>query len=169
MYDTQAHAINSGRVELVISQLNAYQNVFFTLFLGLFLIYLMSLVEKNIKSVFFGNIVDAALTILFCTAAFFLNPDYGIAGILMIVAFYLFRTSKAVLSICLFIISGTILSDLKYYQETGNILAVIPMFATFAIIPIAFYNGKKGKNIKYFFYIFYPAHLLFLFLIYQFI
>lgn len=169
LYNVPSHTINSNQLEQVLERLNANQNVFFTLFLGLLLIYLMSLVEKNLKSVLLGNLVDAALTILICAVAFFMKTDYDIAGILMIVAFYLFRGSKALLSICLFIICGTILSQLDYYKETGNVLAIIPMLATFAIIPIAFYNGKKGKDIKYFFYIFYPAHLLLLFLITQFI
>ena len=34
-------------------------------------------------------------------------------------------------------------------------------YALFSLIPIAFYNGKKGKlNLKYFFYLFYPLHLV---------
>ncbi|GMO49705.1 MAG: TraX family protein [Termitinemataceae bacterium] len=35
----------------------------------------------------------------------------------------------------------------------------------FAAIPMALYNGKKGPGLKYFFYIFYPAHIYILYII----
>ena len=36
-------------------------------------------------------------------------------------------------------------------------------YALFSLIPIAFYSGKRGKlNLKYFFYLFYPLHLVLL-------
>jgi hypothetical protein len=33
----------------------------------------------------------------------------------------------------------------------------------FAAIPILMYNGKRGKGSKYFFYVFYPAHIYILY------
>ncbi|MGD9909731.1 MAG: TraX family protein [Candidatus Izemoplasmatales bacterium] len=36
----------------------------------------------------------------------------------------------------------------------------IQWFALLALIPIYFYNGKKGKMNSYFFYIYYPLHLV---------
>lgn len=130
-----------------------HQNVFFTLFLGLLLIYIMSIVEEKYKKqVFVSNCIDAILTLVFCIVALVLRCDYHFAGILLIVAFYLFRGSKALLTFALVLVTFTILGDI-------NVLA------TLAMIPIAFYNGEKGKSAKYFFYIFYPAHLLVLFLI----
>lgn len=151
---------NSELFNLVSSMFNkmmVHQNVFFTLFLGLLLITLMSKIEKK-----FGEqrkfkiwAIQGMLTFVFCVIALLLKTDYDYAGILLILAFYLFRGNKIYLAVALFFITEFILGYISY----------INVLATFAIIPIAFYNGKKGKDIKYLFYIFYPAHLLILYLI----
>jgi hypothetical protein len=131
-----------------------HQNIFFTLFLGLLCMYLMSQVEKKfdkniISNVIIMNVLNALLTLVFSIIAFVLKTDYGYAGILLIVSFYLFRTSKLMKGLSLLFVSG-------------YLLRYINIFATVAILPISFYNGQKGKSIKYVFYIFYPAHLLIL-------
>ena len=145
-------------LDLFIKRILYSQNVFFTLFLGLMAIYLMKLVEnKYRKQIFASNMLNALLTIGFCAAALILRTDYGMIGILMIVAFYLFRGSKVLLTFALLIVVWTL-------TDTTNTIP-IQIFSVFAMVPIAFYNGKKGKDIKYLFYIFYPAHLLLLWLI----
>jgi hypothetical protein len=40
---------------------------------------------------------------------------------------------------------------------------LVEWYALIALVPLALYNGERGKyNLKYFFYIFYPAHLVIL-------
>jgi len=38
-------------------------------------------------------------------------------------------------------------------------------FMALSIIPILLYNGEKGKGMKYFFYIYYPLHIILLYII----
>ena len=131
----------------------SHQNVFFTVFLGLVLITLMTIVEKKfVKQIILINLLNGLLTIGFCVLAFILRTDYNYAGILMMTVFFIFRGRKPLLLISLFSIAELILGSI-------NVLA------TLAIIPIFFYNGKKGKDVKFIFYIFYPAHLLILALV----
>jgi hypothetical protein len=138
--------------DTVFGRFIQYQNIFFTLFLGLLAIWLMSMIEKKFsKNMLYINILNALVTFAFSIIAALLRTDYNYIGVLIIVAFYLFRGSKLLLAISLFILS------------VGNI---IQAFSVASIVPIAFYNGKKGKSMKYFFYAFYPVHLLLLYLLY---
>ena len=42
----------------------------------------------------------------------------------------------------------------------GTDLGALEYYAFFALLPLLFYNGRRGKwRMKYFFYIFYPLHL----------
>lgn len=154
----------------VFQRLMLHQNVFFTLFLGLLLIYLFHLVDQkyaknDFMSVAISNMIDAFITVAFCVIAFFFKSDYDIAGILIIAAFYLFRGSKALITISLLILSGSLLCYFNSFSSSGNLLDIVGILAVLAVIPISLYNGKKGKNIKYFFYAFYPVHLFLLFLL----
>ncbi|NLL01082.1 MAG: hypothetical protein GX271_10535 [Clostridiales bacterium] len=150
-----SNMFSDGQVfDTVIKRFMGHQNVFFTLFLGLLTIWLMSMIEKKYsKNMLYVNILNAVVTLAVSIAAAFLRTDYNYRGILLIVAFYLFRGSNLLLLISMLILSSDI----------------VTAFAALAVIPIAFYNGKKGKDIKYFFYIFYPAHIFILFILQLFI
>ncbi len=86
-----------------------------------------------------------------CWAAKMIGSDYTYGGVMTIVIMYLLRQSR----------------DLQAILSWGW-LAFYSSFELYAIpgfFLIRCYNGRKGKQYKYFFYIFYPAHLLILYLI----
>ncbi len=121
-----------------------HQNVFFTLLAGAGMMYFL---EKY--RVWYLR-AAAALFIMWIAGA--MRSDYGGSGVLLILIYYVFRNykkSKLVLGAGwnLFLFQG------------------IQRFGAAASVPIAFYNGKRGPGMKYFFYVFYPAHLLLLYIL----
>ncbi|MBP5656493.1 hypothetical protein J6X15_02840, partial [Candidatus Saccharibacteria bacterium] len=104
---------------------------------------------------------------IFFIVAEYLHMDYGAYGIAMIVGFYLIskflgkkkqKIWRWLAYIITFFTSTTI-----YVAAKQN---ATQLFALLAIIPIILYNGKLGKRLpKWFGYIFYPAHLLAIFII----
>lgn len=113
------------------------QNVYWTLLIGLLVLWGVTLCYGRVTLQ--GLIMVAGLS-----AAHFLKTDYSYKGVFLIEVLYIMRFSRL-------------------YQCLGGAAAVtweIPAPAAF--IPVFFYNGKRGISLKYFFYWFYPAHLLLL-------
>lgn len=125
----------------------SYQNVFFTLFIGL----LTMMAWKTIMKQDWNRVLKSLLAVLSFVAgavlAELLHTDYGAIGVACIMVLYLSRGHKVkqIIAGCIaFLWEGT---------------------APLAFVPIGFYNGKRGLKLKYIFYIFYPAHLLLIYLI----
>lgn len=135
-------------------------NVIFTLLFGLLAILIYDKYNK------FAGICSA---LFLTTIAQVCKFDYGFFGVFIIFMFYLLRNKKIAMSI-VFVISVVVnfsLPLIKFgvpfsYLFLGNKYSLLMYFTCFAIIPILLFNGKKGKDAKYLFYIFYPTHLLIL-------
>ena len=95
------------------------------------------------------------LIIILCISAY-VPMDYGLIGVLIVISLYFLNYSKVIALSSFFAI-------ILLYCAINNSLFSLP--ALLAILPILLYNGKKGPNIKYLFYIFYPLHLLVILLI----
>ncbi len=134
-------------------------NIFFTLSAGLFLIKLI----QNKKYVLFGGSF-----ILLAILDSIIHYDYGVYGLLIILSSYLFIKKPIWGSLALFI--TTFLESVIIPTGEFNISHISfanQIFAIFAILPILFYKGAQGRKIsKWYFYFFYPVHLILLALIY---
>lgn len=151
-YNLVVSAVNTGTPKLFYPQL---QNTVFTLFLALGMLYLMKRAENNLISPAGATrrmLLQFAIVFAFCIVAYIAHTDYSYMGILLIAVFYFCRNNKkmqvllgAILLLCL----------------GGELTSLL------AFIPIWMYNGIliPSKRFQYFFYIFYPAHLLVLFLL----
>lgn len=76
--------------------------------------------------------------------------NYGDSAILLIGYLYVLRREKLISSIVIFVWG--------YIKYSFSMPAVV--FVLIAAILLYFYNGKKGKDLKYLFYIAYPLHIL---------
>lgn len=123
---------------------SGHSNVFFTLLFGVIMMSFMERAQNHFR--------DYRIVIMIYLAAFaacgicaeWIHCEYGIKGIIAIALLYLFRMSKEEQ-----IIAGCV----AFCWEPA---------ALFAFPFIALYNGRRGSNLKYFFYAFYPVHILFL-------
>jgi hypothetical protein len=185
-----------------------YQNVFFTLLVGLLTIwgldvFLQSRKEKTTvkKDVVLQFIGAAAITAAGMAVAEVLRTDYAAVGVGTIAAMYLVRQNYHAWAgiVCAIAFAGRMLqyNSLQYENLiSGLVLLVVLMgivilcrkkkdntramlagcsvltiampieFTAYATVPmIAAYNGKRGLRLKYVFYLFYPVHILLLWLV----
>lgn len=129
-----------------------HQNVFFTLAIGLMCIWAADtckaylIQRKDAPSL----ISCAKILIAVCGAALAagFRTDYGAMGVVVIMTLYEFHARPMKGAFSVWILLG-LSSTLEFFS--------------FPFLPaVYFYNGERGRQHKFFFYIFYPAHLLLL-------
>ncbi len=140
----------------------AYNNVLFTFAAAVLILYLVNTYSlfaphygvDSLRKIFFF-----ALSLLALISTEYFATDYGLVGVLTVLSFYFLRDKKAIcytLVACLNIFLALILAG-KY---GFSFVSIIQSFAILFIPFILLYNGKRGRDLKYLFYLFYPVHLL---------
>lgn len=136
-----------------------HQNVFLTLVIGLITIALIDLVCSFYykKNKFIMVVLMFIILISGGMLAEILRTDYSIFGVLIIFGFYIFKNNYF----------GQILYQ---WYINGVVLGETQLYALMALPFIFLYNGKAGKyKWKWFFYTYYPLHLVGLYMINRFI
>lgn len=154
-------------------------NIFGTLFLGTVYMQSIEYLKKSNRSIakallwfllpttlsfvpliLLGSATTSPLTLTISRLFNFLVPtlfltEGGILFVLLPVLFYLFHNKKL-----LQIISLTVIAALSTGFSTQGLFSTnYQWMMILAVVPIIMYNGEKGKSMRYFFYIFYPAHI----------
>ena len=142
-----------------------YQNILFTFLLSIVALEIVKTVKKDptVLKVTMGFIGVAIVVI----SAEILKVDYGAAGVVTVLAFYLFRDFP-----CAFLAQFATLFFVFVFLYPGRPVLFgfrgeiysfpVQIFSLFSLIFIWLYNGKKGKKnkaLQYGFYAFYPLHI----------
>ena len=130
-----------------------HQNVYFTLLIGLLTILVLDIIERNKEYIDTRllMILNVITIVVGGLLAELMKTDYGAMGVWFIVAVYLGRNQK----------------QTRIAYGAGSIVLLsllnnnlIEALGALAYIPLSFYDGRRGVKLKYFFYAFYPVHLL---------
>ena len=145
-----------------------HQNTVFTLLLGLWAISGLDRArqEPTPRRIILGLLTLAAA----CLLGGIGFVDYGVMGVLTVVLFYLLRDFPLAR---LAQLAAMVLLNIVFFK--GQTIPLLGFdfptqgFAVLALVPIWLYNGKKGfggKGFQWASYLFYPVHLLVLYLLY---
>jgi hypothetical protein len=139
-----------------------YLNIGVTLVLGLCAIWAVDRIHSRPLAL--------AVVALCAIIAEWLNCDYGAYGVATICLFFLYRdkSPKLFRAQTVLVLIYTILTYVTPFSPGTGYFS--PQAASLMALPVIyFYSDKKGADSKWFFYGFYPVHLLLIGIINQFI
>ncbi len=146
-------------------------NILFTFCISILLFLLIDNMKKY-KSLSFIYIMIFVLilTMVLILDILGLTISYGIYGVCLPLVFYLLYNSNIKQNRIFLWGIVSVLVVLKWFvlfifNPQFNIQQIYPLLALFSIPLLMLYNGEKGNySFKWLFYIFYPAHLFFIYI-----
>lgn len=129
-----------------------HQNVLFTFLMALFGLMVLDFITKKIPDAMASKLLGGLSFAIFALFAEVMRTDYGCFGVMLVYIFYTLREnfwSKHIFSCGLQLIWGV---GIQKYSALSTVLLMM-------------YNGRQGPKMKYLFYLFYPLHLVVLYLV----
>lgn len=137
----------------------SHQNIMLSFFLAILALMLFDLIRgskdeiKGRHSVW-RTLLGVLAVIAMAVLAFIVKADYTMFAVASVFLFYAFKDTNPFVRPIPGVAFLALTRTVGYYCTTG-----------LSIIPLLLYNGKKGKGLKWLFYIFYPGHLLLLYVL----
>lgn len=129
-----------------------HQNIMITFFWSILaLICFEKINERKTKSARFCGI---AVLMIFAVGSLLLGMDYNFLAVGLICIYYFLRNKAPVWNHVAAMVYHVILRNVGIY-----------LYGLLGFLPLFLYNGKRGRGLKWLFYIFYPAHLLVIWLL----
>ena len=146
-------------------------NILFTFLISILIFYLIDQIKQDKSLAFvYVTLIIAIAVVVFVLTAVGAPISYGLYGVFLPVIFYIFNHSTwRYAKPTMWALAGIfmILDWLSSFAfvETITFRAFIDLFPLLSIPLLMLYNGQKGKySPKWLFYIFYPAHILIIYL-----
>ena len=142
-----------GRINLT------HQNIMLTFFLAVLALMIFDLIRGEKKEdtgkYSTGKTILGTLTVIvMAVIALLVRADYTVFAVIAVFLFYVFKDSGQLVRTGVGVAFLSLTRTMGYYCTT-----------VLSMIPLLLYNGKKGKGLKWFFYVFYPGHLIVLYLL----
>ena len=133
-----------------------HQNIMLTFFLSIVALMLFDRItekkESDTKYMTIGKTAVGVIAVIaVAVISLVLRADYTVFAVIAVFLFYVLRQKHNLIRSGVGVAFLAVTRTMGYYCATG-----------FSFIPLALYNGEKGKGLKWLFYVFYPGHLLLL-------
>ena len=139
--------LTAGRLEF------SHQNVMATFFLSIGALMLYDRISAGDRSAA-RNALGIGAVIAVGAAASLLGTDYGFFAVGLVYVFYVYRSRSPLVRIPAAAAFHALIRNVGIYWWG---LAAFPVLLC--------YNGKRGRGLKWLFYLFYPGHMLLLYFI----
>ena len=137
----------------------SHQNIMVSFFISIVALMLFDLIrgakiETKGRYSIWRTLLGALAVIAMAVVAFLVKADYTFFAVASVFLFYAFKDTNPFVRPVPGVAFLALTRTMGYYLTTG-----------LSIIPLLLYNGKKGKGLKWLFYVFYPGHLLLLYVL----